>query len=202
MTHCRFCSENPRSTWIEGNATFTIAMSRTTMNCTTLRSPSAHHLRRSEVTMSSISLRVESLDFRLPGAGRATEWSGPANRSTANRTCLSGGGWKNWRPVTIPGITAEEQPGTIEDGEPFVLVDALAPMVYAHSHLPGAINLPPTAVEPTRLARRIPDRETEIVVYCSNPDCNDSVPTARRLEELGYTNVRHYPGGKDEWRAA
>jgi rhodanese-related sulfurtransferase len=24
--------------------------------------------------------------------------------------------------------------------------------------------------------------------------------TARRLEELGYTNVRHYPGGKDEWR--
>jgi len=24
--------------------------------------------------------------------------------------------------------------------------------------------------------------------------------TARRLEELGYTNVHHYPGGKDEWR--
>ena len=53
MTHCRFCCENPRSTWIEGNATFTIAMSRTTMNWTTLSSASASHLRRSEVTMSS-----------------------------------------------------------------------------------------------------------------------------------------------------
>lgn len=79
-------------------------------------------------------------------------------------------------------------------------MDALAPMVYAHSHLPGAINVPPSAVDPTRLAKRVADLGTEIVVYCSNPDCDDSVVTARRLEALGYTNVHHYAGGKDEWR--
>ena len=99
-------------------------------------------------------------------------------------------------------ITADELRRKLDAGDDFVLVDALAPMVYAHSHLPGAINLPPSAVEPTRLARRIPDRDTEIVVYCSNPNCDDSVLAAQRLQELGYTNVRHYPGGKDEWRAA
>ena len=102
--------------------------------------------------------------------------------------------------MTTPTISAEELRRKLDAGENFVLVDALAPMVYAHSHLPGAINLPPTGVDSTRLARRIPDRDTEVVVYCSNPSCEDSVVTARRLEELGYTNVHHYPDGKDEWR--
>jgi rhodanese-related sulfurtransferase len=81
-----------------------------------------------------------------------------------------------------------------------VLIDALAPMIYAHSHLPGAINMPPNAVEPIRCAKRMPDLGTEIVVYCANPDCDDSVVTGERLAALGYTNVRHYPGGKDEWK--
>jgi rhodanese-related sulfurtransferase len=102
--------------------------------------------------------------------------------------------------VTLPNVTAEELMRRIEKGDDFVLVDALAPMVYAHSHLPGAINLPPSDIDPTRVARRVPDLQTEIVVYCSSPDCNDSVATARRLQEMGYANVRHYAGGKDEWR--
>ena len=106
------------------------------------------------------------------------------------------------KPVTLPTITADELRGKIERGDEFVLVDALAPMVYAHSHLPGAINLPPSQVDPTRVARRIPRRDTEIVVYCSSPDCEDSVATARRLQTLGYTNVKHYSGGKNEWRDA
>ena len=81
-----------------------------------------------------------------------------------------------------------------------MIVDALAPMVYAHSHLPRAINIPATAVDPSVIARRIPDLDVEIVVYCSGPDCEDSVATAQRLQELGYTSVWHYPGGKNEWR--
>jgi rhodanese-related sulfurtransferase len=100
----------------------------------------------------------------------------------------------------VIAVTADELLRKIEDGDAFVLVDALAPMAYAHSHLPGAINLPPSAVDPDRLAKRIPDRSTEIVVYCASPDCEDSVVTAQRLQALGYTNVHHYPGGKNEWR--
>jgi len=88
----------------------------------------------------------------------------------------------------------------IERGDDFVLIDALAPIVYAHSHLPGAVNMPPNAVEPIRCARRMPSLETEIVVYCSNPKCEDSLETAQKLRELGYMNVRHYAGGKDEWK--
>jgi rhodanese-related sulfurtransferase len=97
-------------------------------------------------------------------------------------------------------VTADELRQKLERGDDFVLIDALAPMVYAHSHLPGAINMPPSAVDALRCTKRIPDLDTEIVVYCSNAECDDSIATAERLRELGYTNVRHYAGGKDEWR--
>jgi rhodanese-related sulfurtransferase len=97
-------------------------------------------------------------------------------------------------------ITADELLQKLERQDDFVVIDALAPMVYAHSHLPGAINMPSSAVDATRLAKRIPDLDTEIVVYCANASCDDSVVTAERLQALGYTNVRHYSGGKDEWR--
>jgi rhodanese-related sulfurtransferase len=60
--------------------------------------------------------------------------------------------------------------------------------------------MPPSAVEPIRCAKRMPELDIEIVVYCANPSCDDSVVTGERLRGLGYTNVRHYPGGKDEWK--
>ena len=104
-------------------------------------------------------------------------------------------------PMELPTVTADELVQKLENRDEFVLVDALAPMVYAHSHLPGAINMPPNTVDATRCSRRMPDLGTEIVVYCSNPNCEDSVATGKRLQALGYTNVRHYAGGKDEWRA-
>ena len=89
----------------------------------------------------------------------------------------------------------------IERGDAVVLVDALPPISFAASHLPGAINIPPASVD-ERAPRRIPDQESEIVVYCTSPTCEASVAVGRRLQELGYRNVRHYPGGKDEWKAA
>lgn len=103
--------------------------------------------------------------------------------------------------MTLPTITCDELRRKIESGEPFVLVDALPPMSLAHSHLPGAINLPPERVD-TAAPKRIADKEAEIVVYCANPDCESSIDTSSRLLALGYTNVRHYAGGKDEWREA
>jgi rhodanese-related sulfurtransferase len=102
--------------------------------------------------------------------------------------------------TVLPEIRAEELRRKLEDGDDFVLVDALAPMVYAHSHLPGAINIPPSNVDRTRLAKRIPDLGTAIVVYCANLDCDDSVSTADQLRTLGYSNVMHYRGGKEEWK--
>jgi rhodanese-related sulfurtransferase len=101
----------------------------------------------------------------------------------------------------IESISREQLCEKLERGDDLVLVDALPPISFAASRLPGAINIPPASVD-ERAPRRIPDRESKIVVYCQSPTCDASVDVAHRLIELGYENVRHYPGGKDEWRAA
>jgi rhodanese-related sulfurtransferase len=101
----------------------------------------------------------------------------------------------------IPQIGRDELRAKIANGEEFVLIDALAPMSYARSHLPGAINLPLEWVD-DRAPRRIPEPDTEIVVYCIDAACDSSVLVAERLRSLGYTNVRHYLEGKADWTAA
>ena len=97
----------------------------------------------------------------------------------------------------IATVSRDELRAKLEGGD-VVLVDALAPMSFARSRLPGAINLPPDWVA-ERAPRRIPDRATEIVVYCSDVDCDSSVVVAQRLLELGYERVGHYAGGKRDW---
>lgn len=100
--------------------------------------------------------------------------------------------------TTLPRIDRESLRKKIESGDEFVLVDALPPMSFAMSHLPGALNLTPDWVD-GRAGRRIPSLDTEIVVYCQNVDCESSVVVANRLLELGYRNVRHYAEGKSDW---
>jgi rhodanese-related sulfurtransferase len=100
--------------------------------------------------------------------------------------------------VTLQQVSRERLRQKIESGEPFVLVDALAPMSYAASHLPGAVNIPPGR-EDEVAPRRIPDLDTEVVVYCASATCESSVDVAKRLIELGYRNVLHYVDGKSGW---
>ena len=101
----------------------------------------------------------------------------------------------------IAPLTREELWQKQQRGDRFVLIDALPPMSYAASHLPGAVNVPPEAVD-ERAARTIPSADAEVVVYCSSESCDSSLIVARRLVELGYLNVRHYAGGKSDWMAA
>jgi rhodanese-related sulfurtransferase len=103
--------------------------------------------------------------------------------------------------TALAHIDRESLREKIESGDAFVLVDALSPMSFALSHLPGAINLTPDWVD-GRARRKIPDLETEIVVYCESSDCDSSVIVANRLLELGYRHVRHYLEGKREWTEA
>jgi rhodanese-related sulfurtransferase len=100
--------------------------------------------------------------------------------------------------LTIRPVSRESLWQKIQSSDALVLVDALSPMSYAASHLPGAINMPPEWVE-ERAPRRIPDRDSEVVVYCASLSCDTSVDVAKRLLELGYSNVGHYAEGKRDW---
>jgi rhodanese-related sulfurtransferase len=38
-----------------------------------------------------------------------------------------------------------------------------------------------------------------VIVYCSNLPCPNSTIASQRLAALGYTNVREYEEGKQDW---
>ena len=99
--------------------------------------------------------------------------------------------------AVIGSISRQEILALLRSGEPIVLVEALGPAFFADAHLPGAINLPPAAVQES-VDDAIPDRDAHIVVYCSR-SCEMSLDTARRLAALGYTRVEHYAAGKEDW---
>jgi rhodanese-related sulfurtransferase len=76
-------------------------------------------------------------------------------------------------------------------------VEALGPAYYADAHLPGAVNLTPGRVS-SQAASLLPDRDADIVVYGSATSPS-SLSVARLLRSLGYTRIRHYPAGKEDW---
>jgi rhodanese-related sulfurtransferase len=97
-------------------------------------------------------------------------------------------------------ITRDELHAAIEIGG-VVVVDALGGEYYAKQHLPGAIALVEAEVG-EKAAELLPDLEAPIVTYCSNPACPNSGRVADRLTALGYTNVRKYQEGIEDWVAA
>jgi rhodanese-related sulfurtransferase len=82
-----------------------------------------------------------------------------------------------------------------------VVVEALPASYYEDAHLPGALNLPHDSDEAT-IAAVLPVRAAPVVVYCSNLACQNSTILSRRLVQLGYTDVREYEGGKEDWITA
>lgn len=82
-----------------------------------------------------------------------------------------------------------------------VLVDALPVSYYDQAHLPGAINLVESDVD-ALASSLLPDKDAAIVTYCSNAACGNSQAVANRLERLGYTNVRKYREGIQDWAEA
>jgi rhodanese-related sulfurtransferase len=97
-------------------------------------------------------------------------------------------------------ITRAELRELIEAGA-VTVVEALPPAYYEDGHLPGAINIPHTEVR-ALAPSLLPDKDAAIVVYCANLPCPNSGVAARVLTKLGYTDVREYAEGKDDWREA
>jgi rhodanese-related sulfurtransferase len=97
-------------------------------------------------------------------------------------------------------ITPEELQAAIAAGT-VTVVDALGGAYYAKAHLPGAIPLVEADVD-AQAADLLPDRGAAIVTYCSNPACPNSGRVADRLTALGYTDVRKYREGIEDWTEA
>lgn len=81
-----------------------------------------------------------------------------------------------------------------------VLLDARAPVEYEAAHIPGALNLP--ALQYRKAYKKLAPRlsgETIVIIYCSSPDCEDSIHVALKLEAEGYDRIMLYRGGFSDW---
>lgn len=65
----------------------------------------------------------------------------------------------------VANIGRDELRAKMDGGDPLILVEVLAPQYYRHSHLPGALNLPPGKVG-EMAPDLLPDKEAEVVLYC------------------------------------
>jgi len=79
-----------------------------------------------------------------------------------------------------------------------VVLDAQAPGWFEREHLPSANRLDWDDLLGSARAA-VPHTATEVAVYCWNTTCTGSAVAAAELERLGYTNVRRYTGGRQDW---
>ena len=76
-------------------------------------------------------------------------------------------------------------------------LDVREPDEYSQGTIPGSVHIPRGQLE-TNVEGRIPDRATELVVYCAGG--TRSAFAAETLGELGYTNVVSMAGGFNRWK--
>ena len=95
-------------------------------------------------------------------------------------------------------ISRNELKTLLDSNQTVTIVEALPEAYYRQAHLPGAMLLPHDQVDELAPAL-LPDKDAAIVVYCANLPCQNSGIAAERLVELGYTNVREYAEGKQDW---
>lgn len=70
--------------------------------------------------------------------------------------------------MTPKTISRDELRKKIDRGDHFKLVETLSREKYCKAHLPGAVNLPPDQIGEL-VPKVLPDKTTEIVVYCASP---------------------------------
>ena len=64
-------------------------------------------------------------------------------------------------------ISTKDLKAKLERKDSVKVVETLAPERYREAHLPGALNIPPDKIK--ELAPRLlPDKNAEIVTYCTN----------------------------------
>jgi rhodanese-related sulfurtransferase len=71
---------------------------------------------------------------------------------------------------------------------------------YNFGHIKGAINLPFKKIdEHISKISNLP-KNTTLVTYCDGVGCDASIDLADKLVELGYTNIRIFYSGWNDWR--
>lgn len=101
--------------------------------------------------------------------------------------------------IVVPtAITAEQAYKLYNAG--VVFLDARIEADYNFGHIKGAVSLPYNRIDEyiSRISN-LPKNST-LITYCDGVGCDASIELAKKLVELGYTNVKIFYSGWNDWK--
>ena len=107
----------------------------------------------------------------------------------------------NTETTNIQTISTEELKQKLEQGDKFEFWNVLTDEYFSGEMIPGS-----RRVALDHIGHEIHDsglsKELEVIVYCAGPKCPQSAMAAQKLKGFGFTSVRAYEGGLEEWKDA
>ncbi|MBF8247650.1 MAG: Rhodanese domain protein [Bacteroidetes bacterium] len=100
-----------------------------------------------------------------------------------------------------PAMISWNEARTFFEAKKALFIDARNPLEYRRGHIPGAINIPLNDFEKKKDLLAKTSKGKLLVTYCDGAECNSSMSMAEKLMELGYTNVKIFFGGWQDWEA-
>jgi rhodanese-related sulfurtransferase len=81
------------------------------------------------------------------------------------------------------------------------LIEITSGETYERAHLPQAIHLSFDELEDW-IERELPDQSETVILYSEAAPGNQAYHAAEFLEAMGFSDVRYYSEGKDDWLLA
>lgn len=107
-------------------------------------------------------------------------------------------------------VSAPMKEGSVDTATLMTMIRAKTPMTVLDARtgkfddgnrIPSAKALAPDAAA-NIVAAMLPDKQALVVTYCSNLKCPASGQLAKKLHQLGYTNILEYHEGIEGWKSA
>ncbi len=83
-----------------------------------------------------------------------------------------------------------------------LIIDARAGKYYSAGHIPGATNYQLPDFDDKSTKRSTLEAYDELIVYGDNPGSPEAKGLTKRLMFIGYSDIRLFAGGFDEWKEA
>ncbi len=99
----------------------------------------------------------------------------------------------------IKTISAQELEERLKQNSQLEFWNVLTDEWFKGEMIPNSRRVPLDTVGNEVREKNLP-KDAEIIVYCAGPKCPQSRMAAEKLEAFGYTNVRAYEGGIEEWK--
>jgi rhodanese-related sulfurtransferase len=128
--------------------------------------------------------------FAINGSKYAKKMKSKAATQTTKMDCSN--------DSSYPEVTRAEVAKAAET-KSATIIDVNSEESFAKEHVPGAFHF---ASHESEFAKMLPaNKNAEIIAYCGGVKCSAWKMAAKEACKLGYTNIKHFKGGIQEWTA-